>query len=196
MLALSVAIDGTWAHDMWSDVVTLYGSHPSVSSWPHPRDHHAFFEFIKQNPLAWKEVVKEFVFPSATQVHPQVAPTANCVCQDCRKICVSAQSLAAHRFAVHRVVNPSRAFAHSTCCAACLVEFWERHRLVKHLAAQGNRCLPALMANVEPLTPAIAAALDVEAAALIRQKTSKCVHRLKASIPATRLPGPLRAWAL
>ena len=97
--------------------------------------------------------------------------------------------------AVDKSINPSRAFAHSTHCMACLVESWERYRVVRHISAPGSRYLPALMANVTPLTPSEASALDVEASALARNKTSRCLHKSKATFPATRLEGPLQAWA-
>ena len=49
---------------------------------------------------------------------------------------------------------------------------------------------------VIPVVPADAAAVDVVAAALIREKTSKCLQRIKVSTPATCTQGPLPAWAL
>ena len=158
MLAVCIHIRGTWPHALWADVLIMYETHPKLSTWPDPRNHADFVCFLKEHPDAWREVVRSFAFQGCLASQPKlcVSSSGDFACPDCPKVCTSAQSLAAHRFAVHKVVNPARAYAHGTHCKACLVEFWERPRLAMHLKATNSKCFPALSCNITPLSSVFA----------------------------------------
>merc|ERR1712014_562909 len=68
-------------------------------------------------------------------------------------------ALATHMYRSHGLKNQVRRLASTTHCLCCLVEFHSRERLVYHLA-QAIKCSAWFNANMAPMTPEAAEALD------------------------------------
>ena len=65
-------------------------------------------------------------------------------CEHCPASFVSAQKLSAHKFARHGIRCAAAQYAqHTTVCKTCLMQFWEPHRLLRHLQHDSPHCLSA-----------------------------------------------------
>ena len=76
-----------------------------------------------------------------------------------------------------------------------MVEFHERDRLVQHFERASPSCRQLLVENFPELMPEIVDKLDAEAADQVRTLKSSGKHRVHASLPSFRIPGPLIAQA-
>ena len=68
----------------------------------------------------------------------------NCRCEQCPAVFATVQQLAANRFARHAIRCAAAQYAqHTTVCKTCLTQFWEPHRLLRHLQHDSPQCLAA-----------------------------------------------------
>ena len=65
-------------------------------------------------------------------------------CEQCPAAFATAQQLSAHRFGKHGIRCQAAQYAgHTTVCKSCLMQFWEPHRLLRHLQHDSPHCLTA-----------------------------------------------------
>jgi Zinc finger, C2H2 type. len=107
-------------------------------------------------------------------------------CRDCGKVFKSQAALHGHTSKVHAFKSPIRRYAYSTHCAACLLEFSIRPRLLRHLARKKNNyCINYLHQFFTPLSMDESAALDSQDLVGIKALTKLLYYR---TIPTKLYP--------
>ena len=85
---------------------------------------------------------------------PQMPVGAKHPCWMCDQVFPSTSHLAAHIQTVHEYSQLARQYTGGcTTCRACLKNFWDSDRLLRHLARSNTGCLPFLLAVVPPMDP-------------------------------------------
>ena len=112
-------------------------------------------------------------------------------CYDCGVQFKNKQAWGAHRAKKHGIKRVIRQYLDGTHCIGCMMEFHARDRLVQHLERASPPCRQLVLDVMEVLPPDTVQRLDAEAAAHVRELTAAGRHRVHASLPAVRLPGPL-----
>ena len=82
------------------------------------------------------------LFPSAASSGPLQATTFQC--DQCSALFDTHQKLAAHAFSAHGRHTEAEQFLGSSFCACCLMQFWNKARLRRHLTHDCPACLRAL----------------------------------------------------
>ena len=84
-------------------------------------------------------------------------------CQECNATFPSKQSLALHRYTVHQVRNPVRAYIEGPTCPVCLKFFHTRERCIRHVAQASDTCRANLLIRGDKLPDNTVAQLDAQA---------------------------------
>ena len=113
-------------------------------------------------------------------------------CDLCASDFGSRQALAVHKYRKHGWRHPARLFTSTTHCTVCLLEFWQRHRVLAHLMDKSPVCLANLQLRGSPMTCFQSDLLDEEARAANKLLKASGRRRAWADKPCVRLAGPLR----
>lgn len=172
----ALRLDPEWLFLVMSSKLSSLGHpHECLGQW---------VVFIRDHPSAWRKLVNEALqhsvsgiipsCPAAVDQHPPnaevppapsdpdigIGPPVQLLehpCLDCSAVCPSRHSLAVHRSKVHNYMHPARILIGDTStCRVCLVNFWIRPRLLRHLreeraSAGHTACLQLLLSFAEEI---------------------------------------------
>ena len=165
-VAITVGISTSWLHCIVKTLQWLSHTCPAfhecrqwhISQWVCcARDgpkmlKHAIYKAMTsdecQNTAAW------------ATTRAQAAMAQDWPCPFCHKVFRSRQAFATHAYNLHQQKAPARRYVDGTHCAARLAEFRTRARVVSHLSYRAPACMGSLVAAFEPLSDAMAEALD------------------------------------
>ena len=112
-------------------------------------------------------------------------------CLDCGAVLGSRQALAAHRYRQHGTRRAVSWYVRAeTHCLVCLQEFWERERLLNHLADKSARCRGVLLEVAEAIPLLEWESYEHANADQCRRRVRRGVKRHFAARPVVRLSGP------
>ena len=129
----------------------------------------SWVRFIHDNPGPWKALVQlaldahvqQLALSAASQAasapvppSPDLAAPLDLVqhfefrCEECQFSAPTAHGIAVHRAKKHGYVHPARLYSGpSPTCRVCMVHFWTRARLVRHLREERQRRATPLVFN-------------------------------------------------
>ena len=116
-------------------------------------------------------------------------------CYECGLQFGSRQAWGAHRFKKHGIKREIRQHVEGTHCVVCLFEFHARDRLIQHFERASPACREWVMDNLPRLPTETVDTLEAEAAEDATRLKAHGRHRMHASLPAARIPGPMIAPA-
>ena len=202
------ALGDGWVAAILDDLYIMKLQLPQCAEMPWPKDDPAaWIELAREWPTSFKALAKKLTWDSAAvdlaigvappSQRPRrdplaVAPegTYNYKCNVCGSEHETFQGLQTHRTKKHGFVHMSQQFAYSSICCACLRDYHQRFRLVRHLR-EGHACLEWLAQRAEPLQEETRAALQAEDSKLIRGARVQGLLRPAAVCKPVRVPGPL-----
>ena len=199
--ALCAIIDAEsqWITDVCADLSWLRSLLPSDDSLPPENS-----PFELWSPLlaasSWKlKLASARAARLAQLAVPQLpaAPAAaqewSHFCYQCSRGFATERAWATHAWSTHRRRGPGTALVHGPTCAACLVCFHTRSRVLHHLRDRPS-CAERIASAMHPASTELQLALVEEEVAA--RRLARGARGLTAfNAPAFRVPGPLPEWA-
>ena len=146
-------LDDSWLHLLQADLSWLASLCPEskhlMCDFPDGFAEHALHAprairtFVRKARLSVRAPEHEPLWGAASDSH--AAPNVGVhQCEHCPASFASLQQLSAHKFAWHGIRCVAAQYAqHTTVCKTCLMQFWEPHRLLRHLQHDSPQCLHA-----------------------------------------------------
>ena len=209
------AMGDGWINAIYDDLYIMKLQLPQCAEMPWPKDDpDAWIEFAREWPAAFKGLAKKLkwdsaavdlalgVAPPSTRTRRESAATRglpgaaapdgayNYRCEACGSEHETYHGLQTHRTKQHGFVHPSQIYAYTSVCCACLKDYHQRFRLVRHLR-EGHACLEWLAKKAEPLSEEARQALQAEDNKLLRGARVQGRQRPVALCKPVRIPGPL-----
>ena len=184
-----------------------------LCSLPDPRQHLGpWLHLIRGSPAEWMQLLKLFLSrstsvarsteASAQDVGTPAAPSPPSLavifqCSECDFFCDTAAGLGTHRMKEHGYRHEVRSLVgSSSVCRVCMVQFWTRPRLLRHLrerkAARCTPCLDLLRTFAQPIDPEHVKELDAEEAAACQRSRRQGSQRPLVLGPPVPAYGPRR----
>jgi hypothetical protein len=160
-----VSVQGSWSHSVFEDLRWLCW-HESFSSFG-VLPFRQWVDRVTEDPKAFKSAMVKVCRHPLSNVSTQWATCKSLaslgqtyICLDCGSVMKSRQALAVHTYKAHGVKGTERKYVDTTFCTICLVQFWDRERVVNHIRYRSPICRLNLLLRGPLMDAAAADALD------------------------------------